>query len=145
MKQENPIRTVLPEAGESEMLASSAEGNIMNAGLEVTLPPDRLVALIDEMRGGELDTEIESAGSVKIQSMQMLRFQVEDILATLSENERRTMELGFGLIDGKQRSAKEVAQELDVSESTARRRIKSATSKLRDPERAQRIKEYLQY
>lgn len=76
--------------------------------------------------------------------MQMVRLQVENIMGTLSDKEREAARLRYGLQDGKQRSFREVAEELGVSKSTAMRRTSSAISKLKDPERAQRLKDYLQ-
>ncbi len=142
---EAPKRTRLPEAGEAEMLPKPTEGDILYAGLEFTLPTTQVTAIIDQKRGGELDGAIESIGeSSGIKSTQLLRLHVEDVLATLPEKERRAAELGFGLLDGKQRSTKEVAQELGVSERTAQRRTSSAIAKLRNPERAQKIRDFLQ-
>lgn len=138
---EFPKRIRLPEAGEAEMLPKPEEGDILNAGFEVTLPATQIAALIDQKRGGELDSATEFA---TVKSIDMLREQVVDVLSTLPEKERRATELGFGLLDGKQRSTKEVAEELGVSVRTAQRRTSSAISKLRNPERAQKIKDYLQ-
>lgn len=145
MSPEIPKRTILPEAGEEQMLAQNpTEGSFLEAGFEVSLPPAQLSRLIEQNQMGILDEGIEDVDtSQRITSMQLIRHKVEDILSTLSEKELKTTQLRFGLLDGKNRSVKEAAEEMGVSESTIRRKEKSAIKKLREPERSQSIRDYL--
>lgn len=136
----------LPEAGESVMLPPiSTDGILMHEGVELSFPPDQLGIIVDRLLGGEQDKGFEAvetlAGNI---SLQLTRSKVEDVLSAFNDQERRAIEMRFGLVDGKHHSFREVAEDMGVSESTARRREKSALSKLRNPSRSEKFRDYFQ-
>ena len=76
-------------------------------------------------------------------SHQLLKEQVLDVLASLSERERRVIESRFCLEDGRSRTLVEVGRLIGRSESTVRRIEKTALSKLRHPSRSRSLRDYL--
>ena len=76
-------------------------------------------------------------------SRQMLKEQMEDVLETLSERERRVLEMRFGLEDGRGRTLEEVGREFGVTRERIRQIEAKALRKLRHPSRAKKLKDYL--
>jgi RNA polymerase primary sigma factor len=74
---------------------------------------------------------------------QMLREQVKNALAVLSERERQVLELRFGLIDGKDHTLEEVGQYFDVTRERIRQIESKALRKLRHPTRSRHLRDYL--
>ncbi|MGN0165187.1 MAG: RNA polymerase sigma factor RpoD [Lachnospiraceae bacterium] len=73
-----------------------------------------------------------------------LKQQISDALDTLSERERRVLELRFGLKDGKQRTLEEVGAEFKVTRERIRQIEAKALRKLRQPSRSRKLKDYLE-
>ena len=74
---------------------------------------------------------------------EMLREQVQNALAALSERERQVLELRFGLIDGKDHTLEEVSRYFNVTRERIRQIEAKALRKLRHPTRSRFLKEYL--
>ena len=74
----------------------------------------------------------------------MLREQLDEILDTLTERERKVLTLRFGLIDGRARTLEEVGKEFSVTRERIRQIEAKALRKLRHPSRSKRIKDYLE-
>ncbi len=76
---------------------------------------------------------------------QMLKEQVEHVLGTLNERERRVLQLRFGLDDGRSRTLEEVGRELEpkVTRERIRQIEAKALRRLRHPSRSRKLKEYL--
>ncbi len=77
-------------------------------------------------------------------SQQLLREQVEDVLATLTSRERRVLQLRFGLEDGRSRTLEEVGREFSVTRERIRQIEAKALRKLRHPSRSRKLKDYLE-
>jgi RNA polymerase primary sigma factor len=77
-------------------------------------------------------------------SHQMLKEQVEDVLASLTGRERRVLQLRFGLDDGRSRTLEEVGKEFGVTRERIRQIEAKALRKLRHPSRSKRLKDYLE-
>ncbi len=73
----------------------------------------------------------------------MLREQLDEILDTLTERERKVLTLRFGLLDGRARTLEEVGKEFSVTRERIRQIEAKALRKLRHPSRSKRIKDYL--
>ncbi|MBQ8262205.1 MAG: RNA polymerase sigma factor RpoD [Lachnospiraceae bacterium] len=73
----------------------------------------------------------------------MLREQLDEILDTLTERERKVLTLRFGLVDGRARTLEEVGKEFSVTRERIRQIEAKALRKLRHPSRSKRIKDYL--
>jgi len=74
----------------------------------------------------------------------LLHEQLNEILRTLTERERRVLKLRFGLEDGKQRTLEEVGREFNVTRERIRQIEAKALRKLRHPSRSKRIKDFLE-
>lgn len=74
---------------------------------------------------------------------EMLREQVKNALAVLSEREREVLELRFGLIDGKDHTLEEVGQYFKVTRERIRQIEAKALRKLRHPTRSRHLRDYL--
>ncbi|MFQ5352476.1 MAG: RNA polymerase sigma factor RpoD [Candidatus Binatia bacterium] len=76
-------------------------------------------------------------------SKQLLREEVEGVLASLTARERRVLQLRFGLVDGRSRTLEEVGREFGVTRERIRQIEAKALRKLRHPSRSRRLRDYL--
>jgi RNA polymerase primary sigma factor len=74
---------------------------------------------------------------------EILREQVKNALAVLSERERQVLELRFGLLDGKDHTLEEVGQYFEVTRERIRQIEAKALRKLRHPTRSHHLRDYL--
>jgi RNA polymerase primary sigma factor len=74
----------------------------------------------------------------------MLKEQLNDVLGTLTDRERKVLRLRFGLDDGRQRTLEEVGKEFDVTRERIRQIEAKALRKLRHPSRSKKLKDYLE-
>ncbi len=74
----------------------------------------------------------------------MLREQLEEILSTLSDREKRVLELRFGLIDGVPKTLEDVGKEFNVTRERIRQIEAKAIRKLRRPGKGDKIKDFLE-
>jgi RNA polymerase primary sigma factor len=82
-------------------------------------------------------------GPVDAASKQLLKEQMQDILDSLSERERKVLEMRFGLLDGQGRTLEEVGQEFGVTRERIRQIEAKALRKLRHPIRSRKLRDYL--
>ena len=73
----------------------------------------------------------------------LLRDQMRDILASLSERERSVLALRFGLVDGESHTLEEVGQRFGVTRERIRQIEAKALRKLRHPTRSRKLRDYL--
>ncbi len=76
-------------------------------------------------------------------SRQLLKENMEEILATLSDREKRVLILRFGLYDGRPRTLEEVGKEFNVTRERIRQIEAKALRKLRHPSRSKKLRDYL--
>ena len=76
-------------------------------------------------------------------SYQLLRKQIENVLLTLNDRERKVLELRFGLVDGRSRTLEEVGKEFGVTRERIRQIEAKALRKLRVPSRARKLRDFL--
>ncbi len=82
-------------------------------------------------------------GPVDAASRQLLKEQMSDILDSLSDRERKVLEMRFGLKDGQGRTLEEVGQEFGVTRERIRQIEAKALRKLRHPIRSKKLRDYL--
>jgi RNA polymerase primary sigma factor len=75
-------------------------------------------------------------------SRRILRDQVREILSELSEKERKILEMRCGLLDGIQHTLEEVGREFDVTRERIRQIEAKAHEKIRQHEKASRLRNY---
>ena len=68
---------------------------------------------------------------------------MEDVLDSLTERERKVLQLRFGLDDGRSRTLEEVGKEFHVTRERIRQIEAKALRKLRHPSRSRKLKDYL--
>jgi RNA polymerase primary sigma factor len=73
----------------------------------------------------------------------MLREQMEDVLDTLTEREKKVLRLRFGIGDGYPRTLEEVGNIFSVTRERVRQIEAKALRKLRHPTRSRRLKSFL--
>lgn len=71
---------------------------------------------------------------------QMLKKELVNALDTLTDRERKVIELRFGLIDGQARTLEEVGKEFKVTRERIRQIEAKALRKLRHPSRSRKLK-----
>ena len=74
----------------------------------------------------------------------LLQEQLESVLHTLSEREKKVIQLRFGLVDGHPRTLEEVGREFGVTRERIRQIESKTLSKLRHPSRSQKLRDYLE-
>ncbi len=125
---------------------------------EMSLHPDRVRALLKMIQApismqatiGDDDAcfgdfiEDKGAGSPSdLTGSSLLRARVTEVLATLSERERRILEMRFGLVDGSRRTLEEVGTLYKVTRERIRQIEAKALRKLRHPTRSRFLKSFL--
>ena len=73
----------------------------------------------------------------------LLKEQLIEVLATLTEREQKVLRLRFGLDDGRARTLEEVGKEFNVTRERIRQIEAKALRKLRHPSRSRKLKDYL--
>jgi len=108
--------------------------------------PVSLETPIGEEEDSNLGDFIEDSDAivpVDAASFILLQEQLDAILHTLSEREKRVIQLRFGLSDGHPRTLEEVGQEFGVTRERIRQIESKTLSKLRHPSRSQKLRDYL--
>ena len=98
----------------------------------------------DDSHLGDFIPDEKALAPADAASHQMLREQVDDVLDSLGERERRVLELRFGLDTGRSRTLEEVGKEFGVTRERIRQIEAKALRKLRHPSRSKKLKDYLE-
>ncbi|MHB8780843.1 MAG: RNA polymerase sigma factor RpoD [Candidatus Geothermincolia bacterium] len=93
---------------------------------------------------GDFIEDVEAVVPVDAASFTLLQEQLENVLDTLNEREKKVIQLRFGLIDGHPRTLEEVGREFGVTRERIRQIESKTLSKLRHPSRSQKLKDYLE-
>jgi RNA polymerase primary sigma factor len=104
---------------------------------------ERPVGDEDSSQLGDFIEDEEALEPMDAAAREMLREQVQNALAVLSERERQVLELRFGLIDGKDHTLEEVSRYFNVTRERIRQIEAKALRKLRHPTRSRNLREYL--
>jgi RNA polymerase primary sigma factor len=129
-------------------------------GKEMELPPERVREIqklsqepisletpIGEEEDSNLGDFIEDSDAIvpiDAASFILLQEQLDSILHTLSEREKKVIQLRFGLTDGHPRTLEEVGKEFGVTRERIRQIESKTLSKLRHPSRSQKLRDYLE-
>jgi RNA polymerase primary sigma factor len=74
----------------------------------------------------------------------MLKEQLEDVLTTLTEREKKVLKLRFGIGDGCPRTLEEVGRQYNVTRERIRQIEAKALRKLRHPTRRSKLEGFLE-
>ncbi|MGN6475243.1 MAG: RNA polymerase sigma factor [Mycobacteriales bacterium] len=108
--------------------------------------PVSLETPIGEEEDSNLGDFIEDSDAIvpiDAASFILLQEQLDAILHTLSDREKKVIQLRFGLADGHPRTLEEVGQEFGVTRERIRQIESKTLSKLRHPSRSQKLRDYL--
>ncbi len=114
--------------------------------LKVSQEPVSLETPIGEEEDSQLGDFIEDQEAVipaNAASFVLLQDQLREVLDSLSERERRVIELRFGLKNGHPRTLEEVGRVFGVTRERIRQIESKTLSKLRHPSRSHKLKDYL--
>jgi RNA polymerase primary sigma factor len=92
---------------------------------------------------GDFIEDTEAVVPVDAASFILLQEQLQGILHTLSDREKRVIQLRFGMTDGRPRTLEEVGSAFGVTRERIRQIESKTLSKLRHPSRSQKLKDYL--
>jgi len=152
---------ILPPEDRRAILEAQARGEPLDPGLDrrlkraalkvrrimkISQEPMSLETPIGQEENTSLGDFIEDEsmpGPADQASRQLLKEQMQDVLDSLSERERKVLELRFGLADGMTRTLEEVGQEFGVTRERIRQIEAKALRKLRHPLRSRKLKDYL--
>jgi RNA polymerase primary sigma factor len=115
--------------------------------LKVSQEPVSLETPIGEEEDSHLGDFIEDSDAVvpvDAASFILLQEQLDSVLHTLSEREKKVIQLRFGLTDGHPRTLEEVGREFGVTRERIRQIESKTLSKLRHPSRSQQLRDYLE-
>jgi RNA polymerase primary sigma factor len=88
------------------------------------------------------DSEVEAPSDAA--SFTMLQEQLQKVLGTLNDRERKVIQLRFGLQDGHPRTLEEVGREFGVTRERIRQIESKTLGKLRHPNRSGALKDFLE-
>jgi RNA polymerase primary sigma factor len=145
-------RNLLQELGREPTPEEIGEKMDMSADrvreiLKISQEPVSLETPIGEEEDSQLGDFIEDGEAVvppDAASFSMLQEQLAKVLDSLSERERKVIELRFGLVDGHPRTLEEVGREFGVTRERIRQIESKTLCKLRHPSRSSRLKDYLE-
>ena len=92
---------------------------------------------------GDFIPDDDAPAPAEAASHTLLKEQLNEVLATLTDREAKVLKLRFGLEDGKSRTLEEVGQRFDVTRERIRQIEAKALRKLRHPSRSKRVKDFL--
>ena len=115
--------------------------------LKISQEPVSLETPIGEEEDSQLGDFIEDQEAevpADAASFSLLQEQLQEVLDTLSERERKVIELRFGLINGHPRTLEEVGRVFGVTRERIRQIESKTLSKLRHPNRSAKLRDYLE-
>ncbi|MEU5153257.1 sigma-70 family RNA polymerase sigma factor [Glycomyces sp. NPDC021274] len=105
---------------------------------------DQTVGEDDSTALGDLVAHLpRERGSDDAVSYALLRRHIANVLASLPEREQTVLRLRFGIDDGRQRTLEEVSADFGLSRERVRQIEKNALHRLRQPDYAGRLAEYV--
>ena len=97
----------------------------------------------DDSHLGDFIQDEEASRPSEAASYTMLREQLEEVLATLSDREEQVLRMRFGLTDGNVHTLEEVGKAFDVTRERIRQIESKALRKLRHPSRSKKLRDFL--
>ncbi len=123
------------------MRAANKVSGIMRAS-EEPMSLESPIGSEDSSQLGDFIEDQDALEPMDAAAREMLREQVKNALAVLSDREREVLELRFGLIDGKDHTLEEVGQHFKVTRERVRQIEAKALRKLRHPTRSRHLRDY---
>ncbi|MBQ1440264.1 MAG: RNA polymerase sigma factor RpoD [Solobacterium sp.] len=112
---------------------------------KIALEPVSLETPIGEEDDSHLGDFIEDKDAMspdEYANNQLLKDEINSVLAGLTEREEKVLRLRFGLYDGRTRTLEEVGKEFNVTRERIRQIEAKALRKLKHPTRSKRLKDF---
>lgn len=93
---------------------------------------------------GDFIPDEDAPAPAEAASFTMMKEQLLDVLAGLTDREEKVLRLRFGLDDGRQRTLEEVGKEFNVTRERIRQIEAKALRKLRHPSRSRKLRDFLE-
>lgn len=97
----------------------------------------------DDSHLGDFIEDKETLSPDDYTNNQLLKDEIDNILQGLTEREEKVLRLRFGLEDGRTRTLEEVGKEFNVTRERIRQIEAKAIRKLKKPNRAKRLKDFI--
>ena len=97
----------------------------------------------EDSRLGDFIHDVSAPTLFDTASRELLKEQVDQVLGTLSDRERRVLEERFGLKDGRPKTLEEVGKMFAVTRERIRQIEAKSLRKLRHPSRGNKLRDYL--
>jgi RNA polymerase nonessential primary-like sigma factor len=123
----------LPEARITELLEYSRD----------LVSLDQTVGADEESRLGDFIEDADAAVAEDAVAFQMMKGDVRNVLSTLEDRERDVVILRFGLDGHQPRTLEQIGKQFGLSRERVRQIERETMAKLRDPERADALRDYL--
>jgi len=133
----------IPAALRRRLRRAMSRVNQFLRAAEEPMSLDSPVGNEDNNQLGDFIEDEDALQPMDAAAREILREQVKNALAVLSERERQVLELRFGLLDGKDHTLEEVGHYFDVTRERIRQIEAKALRKLRHPTRSHHLKDYL--
>jgi len=131
-----------------EEIAKTMEVDVVKVReiMKVSQEPTSLETPVGDEEDSHLGDFISDPGPTPYDqtSRQLLKEHMEEVLATLSDREKKVLILRFGLEDGRPRTLEEVGAQFGVTRERIRQIEAKALRKLRHPSRSKKLKDYLE-
>ncbi|UED88322.1 RNA polymerase sigma factor [Streptomyces profundus] len=98
----------------------------------------------DDVALGDLIEDVDIPSPAESAAFMLLREQLEAVLSTLGDRERRVVELRYGLLDGRPRTLEEIGGLFGVTRERIRQIEHKTLGKLRDHTYADQLRGYLE-
>ena len=98
----------------------------------------------DDASVGDFIEDKKAANPSDVTSYSLLKDTLGDVLATLTERERKIVEMRFGLTDGYERTLEEIGRQYNVTRERIRQIEAKALRKMRHPTRLRHLQGFLE-
>ena len=135
------------------------EPNVEEIAAELAMPVDKVREIMrvaqepvsletpigeeEDSHLGDFIEDVDAPAPADAASHTLLKEQLEEVLASLTEREAKVLRLRFGLEDGRPRTLEEVGKEFEVTRERIRQIEAKALRKLRHPSRSKKLKDFL--
>jgi RNA polymerase nonessential primary-like sigma factor len=123
----------IPEARITELLEYSRD----------LVSLDQTVGTDEESRLGDFIEDADAAVAEDAVAFQMMKGDVRNVLETLEDRERDVVMMRFGLDGGQPRTLEQIGKQFGLSRERVRQIERETMAKLRDPQRADALRDYL--
>jgi RNA polymerase primary sigma factor len=137
-------RQATPEELADEMHLPVARVNSLLKMAQQTISLQSPVGDGDDANFGDFIEDKMAENPSDVTSYSLLKDTLSDVLASLTERERKILELRFGLVDGYERTLEEIGKQYKVTRERIRQIEAKALRKLRHPTRIRQLQGYLE-